>query len=783
MILSATRMCTLSTALLTGALMTRVVAAREAADTAGLMWTDAGPQTPDTYVAFRGTFTLGRDTQIELRTIASGWFTAWLDGECFLEGPDRFDPAHPQYQVTRLRLPAGRHVLAVQAHHLGVTTRMLMDMPAFLYARLLADGDDLPTAWTCTRLPGYAAQVRRINPQLGWIEWCDTRANPPDWQAPGFEDAAWAAPVPVTVPGLGELRPTTIGPMRRFVHPIEPVARGPLAELFGYERDDVAARFMLRDLACERLPAQGLWRRYDLGFVRLVRPRFVLDLPPGAVVEFACSEWLHQGRVTPCINLSAGASCNLDHYVARGGVQEFFPLTPKGGRFLEVHVLADPAKIRFVREEYVERSYFGPPVGAFRCGDELLERIWMTGVETFRSCAEDALVDNPTRERGQWTGDVVSVGMDINAAAWGDLRLCRRGLTQSAWCAREDGLVAGLCPGGPAYIPTYAAQWIDACLHYCELTGDRTLLEEMFPSGVGNLAAFEPFVRPEGLIDGAGWVFVDWGYVRGDGPIDPGMNFHYLSALRQMVRWCELLGRRGEQGRYRRQAADIEGVLRTWLGRQLAEGGWPAVGYHNAVLALRTGLVEPPRVSDCISFIKGHILDCFPNNPDAPRLSDPAVASRRLITPYFAHYAFPPLIENGQMDFVLDQYRRCWGFSLQDGRTTWLEVFDTRWSHCHQWAGCPTWQLSRYVLGLHPRMDLGPNHFVLRLIPGSLPGAEGTIPLPGDDGAVRVCWHRRPDGLHYRLASEAPLTLHLESPEGPVAVVQGVYETVLPADP
>ena len=69
------------------------------------------------------------------------------------------------------------------------------------------------------------------------------------------------------------------------------------------------------------------------------------------------------------------------------------------------------------------------------------------------------------------------------------------------------------------------------------------------------------------------------------------------------------------------------------------------------------------------------------------------------------------------------------------GRTTWVEVFDTRWSHCHQWSGAPTWQLSRYVLGLDPRFDRAINSFDLILHPGSLQQANGRIPLP----LGRVC--------------------------------------------
>ncbi|MHB8871941.1 MAG: alpha-L-rhamnosidase-related protein [Candidatus Doudnabacteria bacterium] len=131
------------------------------------------------------------------------------------------------------------------------------------------------------------------------------------------------------------------------------------------------------------------------------------------------------------------------------------------------------------------------PEGSFQTGDTLLNKIWSVGVKTLRSCSEDALVDNLTRERGEWTGDVVSVGMDISDAAYSDLRLLRGGLIQSAECARSDGLVAGLSPVGTAYLLTYAAQWVSACIQYWELTGNIKLLDELYPYAEKDIEAFE----------------------------------------------------------------------------------------------------------------------------------------------------------------------------------------------------------------------------------------------------------------------------------------------------
>ncbi|MHB9013293.1 MAG: hypothetical protein ACYC49_13855, partial [Ignavibacteriaceae bacterium] len=118
--------------------------------------------------------------------------------------------------------------------------------------------------------------------------------------------------------------------------------------------------------------------------------------------------------------------------------------------------------------------------------------------------------------------------------------------------------------------------------------------------------------------------------------------------------------------------------------------------------------------------------------------------------------------EHGEMDFVLNQYRKDWGWMLGDDRTTWLEVFDTRWSHCHQWSGCPTWQMSRYLLGLQPRYDLGNRHFVFVLNPDSLKNAKGAIPLYGDAGDIKVEWSHQLDVLHYHLETPVPIYLHLD---------------------
>lgn len=137
----------------------------------------------------------------------------------------------------------------------------------------------------------------------------------------------------------------------------------------------------------------------------------------------------------------------------------------------------------------------------------------------------------------------------------------------------------------------------------------------------------------------------------------------------------------------------------------------------------------------------------------------------RSITPYFAHYAFPPLLERGEADFVLQQMRACWGWAMETGITTWVEVFDTRWSHCHQWAGCPTWQLSQYGLGLHPCLDQGDRHYRFVLTLGSLDWAEGILPVPHSESGIRISWRRDGKTIVWKAEADQPITV-LNTPQG-----------------
>lgn len=158
----------------------------------------------------------------------------------------------------------------------------------------------------------------------------------------------------------------------------------------------------------------------------------------------------------------------------------------------------------------------------------------------------------------------------------------------------------------------------------------------------------------------------------------------------------------------------------------------------------------------------------FPINPEAPRLSDPSKRSTSgFYTPYFQTFTFEGLFRAGRCDFVLEQYRQAWGWALTQS-STWLEVFDPRWEVVHSWGGCPTWQLSQFLLGLSPRLDAGPRHFEFLLCAGGrLADAEGVVLCRDGKDNAHVSWKRAAEavaGQDQQASGSIVYTLEVESP-------------------
>ncbi|MBO9610289.1 MAG: family 78 glycoside hydrolase catalytic domain [Paenibacillaceae bacterium] len=740
------------------------------------------------YIAFQANLRLPASQEIAVHLFGCDTYRLYCDGEEAGEGPARFAEARPEYDVYSLALPAGEHTLTIVVHYYGVATRMSANrLPPFVQVEVLVASGPFSLIWRCQELAAFRPMGRRINGQLGWAELCDTRLLP-DWSvdeagAASSVQADWHS-VAFVEPWEGRRQPVygrnPLAACRNDVVPSAMIGSGVYTDRFGYEMDDPPVRFLLRDFQTATT-ADGVWYRFDFGKVGLYRPALDLELPEGTKVEAGYSEYLTDGRVVPVITFSASSSCHLDRWIAKGGRQTLSTFSPRGFRFLELHIAA-PLKTVAIHEVAArQRTYFGSPIGRFTSSDPLLDRIWRAGVETLQACSEDALTDTPTRERGQWLGDAVAVGMETLGVAYGDLSLIRRSLEQAALSRRDDGMIMGCYPGQIIPVSSYAMLWVTGCMRYFRLTGDKAFVRSHFQAANDVVDFYLSCLSEVGIARFPYWDFVDWGHIVAKDEVNVALNVLVWKALGDAADWADALGE-AALGRQRLEQRDhleaiIRGKLMTARGLlptalpidggadEASSGAEP--GYHANVLALAFGLFCGEERQTAAEWIKQHMRSCFPNRPDAPRLSHPAANHPQLITPYFGHFALAALLDEGEADFVLDQYRTCWGWMLEQGATTLLEVFDLRWSHCHAWSGCPSWQLSRYFLGLQA-ISAGegegePCLFEFRLLTGSLTHAAGEVPIVGTSDKIRISWRRTEEGISYECDSDREIAIRFPS--------------------
>jgi hypothetical protein len=711
-------------------------------------WIPEPPRDEDLHVGFVADFRLARPGEVRLRVIAPAAFRLMVDDRELAWGPLRFAPSMPEYQECRVTLPAGSHRASLHVVHEGLTTRLAAKMPGFAWVDIAGDLE-APPVWFGRHLDEYLCTGLRVSPLQGWMEWTQSpRAATWRSEDPSL-DQGWSKVVPV--PGLENV----LGLARASLLPL-PVWPSVVPEakehgvyrdtFFCYRFDDPAVAFMVADPDPD--PATGLdgtWQRFDLGRIRIGTLEFDVQAETAGEVTIACAERLApDGRPVPIVAGSTGPTHFLQKFAFGPGTTLIRPLQSLGSRYLEVRLATGgKAELRHVR--FRERDSLGEPSARLSLQDEQLESIWQVGLDTMQSSAEDSAVDS-VRERGEWTGDVSISCLELVSLGWNNLQLVRRALYHSAASAREDGMVSGCGPGELIYLGTYAAQWVNACVRCAEIEGSTSLLLDLEGPARRNIEALLACIDDDGH-HRLPWGFIDWGYIPRKGEIELPVLAHVVAAVDAWVRWQNLLGR-SDTASYSQRADHLREVIRRAVAAQ-------PPGYHAAVLGERIGAVDRDLA---VETTLRQLRSCFPYVRTAKRLRDPTQASADVVTPYFTNYSVDLLLRAGKVDETIDIWRKAWGWMLENGARTWWEVFDERWSQCHYWAGAPTWQMSRRILGADAALHEGRPVIRIAVYPGSLRQAAGRVAFPGADWADTT-WHREGETIIYRVDCPSAWTL------------------------
>ncbi len=507
------------------------------------------------------------------------------------------------------------------------------------------------------------------------------------------------------------------------------------------------------------IPAGDTPRYVVLDFGRTLHARLSLeaDGPAGTIVDAGWDERLTEGRPLPNPgSLVSNLWSQVDSWMLDGTPRPLTSLDTRSGRYLLLQVYG-PGPVTLHHVQAVEEVYPVTQIGWFDSSDALLDRIWQIGLDTLRPNMTDAYTDTPWRERGQWWGDAM-VAFHINRAVFGDLDLFRRGLRLMADAMDADGRPAAMAPNGEGIITLdYAMGWIEGLHDYWMLSGDLSLVAELYPAArrlAGFLATYE---GETGLLDvpPAHWsqsALVDWPATSSRSGESTALNAQYAAVLQQMGDMAAALGDYEAAQSYRNQSTAVQQALNAVLfvpeegcyAASRLDGTLVPAAPHAQAWALRYGVVPPERRESTAQALLQQL---------SPFFNDQGWA---VVEPLGIFSVLEALGRAGHTSEALDLIREQYGRLIGQGATTWWELFtpnQTRGqSLSHVWGGSPTWFLSAHVLG---GLATGPDRWRIAPHPGGLTYARGAVPL--GSGALEIDW-QAPRCGQFDLTLTAPLT-------------------------
>lgn len=466
----------------------------------------------------------------------------------------------------------------------------------------------------------------------------------------------------------------------------------------------------------------------------LVRLRF------GESVSEACSELNTDKSIAETgskadVDLKANTATN-DHAIRDMVVTIPFygqiEVGSTGFRFVRIDLLTPDQTVNLKEATAVMRYRDIPYLGSFRCSDQRLNDIWVTGAYTVHMNMQEYIWDGIKRDRLIWLGDMHPETSTIcnvfgdNDSFYSSIDLACKQYPLPEWIN-----------GMGAYSLWYLIIQHDWYMRF----GHKNFVEKHRDYILGLVDLIDKNVDANGN-DSMGWHFLDWPSYPNKEGVDAGYQALLVWAMQDAAKLCTLLG---DDSRAQK-CADIE--------RRLRKKHVNANGLKQAAALMAIAGLMPPDKA-CNDYV--------------------SVGGPKGFSTFFGYYMLEALAMAGHYDEAMDIISKYWGGMLDMGATTFWEDFDLDWtknagrideftpegkkdihrdfgaycyagfrhSLCHGWASGPTAWMSTHVLGVE---ILEPGCRRVRVVPhlGKLQWAEGAFPT--EYGQIYIRHERKPDG-------------------------------------
>ncbi|HEX2874028.1 MAG TPA: family 78 glycoside hydrolase catalytic domain [Polyangiaceae bacterium] len=338
----------------------------------------------------------------------------------------------------------------------GLLLRLVIDHADGTQQVVLTD-----SSFRVKRASAWQTSAPKRNGDAGeYVEHIDARAATPGWDEPGFDAEGWEAPEVV-----GE-------------HP-----SGVFTHLTGQE-----SRVMATQVPAVSIKTLGDGAVVaDFGKVMSARPivRFTSGVAGRALDILTGYRLTADGNVSTERTTTQGVDMSF-RYTQAGGDETFLPFTHLAWRYLQIAAPGETLTADAVSASIEHTDAPLERAATFESSDPTLNQVFELVQRSALYSGAHQFVDTPTREKGQFLHDAANISF-ATMAGYAERNLTRQALLEFANSQTRywpDGRVNAVYPNGDGKrdIPDFTEMYVAWAERYFQTTGDRALLEELYPT-------------------------------------------------------------------------------------------------------------------------------------------------------------------------------------------------------------------------------------------------------------------------------------------------------------
>ena len=612
------------------------------------------------HTLFRRSFFADNVENATIKITADDYFKLYINGKFVMQGPP---PSYPnayfyiEKDVSKF-LKKGKNVIAVITYYQGLINRVWVsgDLRSMLYLDLKANGKTIlvsdenfkvstHTGYENVGITGYDTQV---------LEGYNSNAKEIDFYKSNFNDKNWENAC-VYKNADYKLIKSPIEPIAIYKQPFKTkmVNNGVMFLDFGYESAGTLT-----------ITAKG---------------------NKGDEITIYYGEELENGRVKHDMR----CNCNyVDKWWLSGKKDKLIQFDYKAFRYAEI-IIPNGVEILSVFKNV--RHYPFKNQSKFKTKNQKLKQVLNLCRNTVKYGAQEVFVDCPTREKGQYLGDLCVSGRAhaVLTKSTTLIKKCFKDFCNSSFICK--GLMAVSTSSFNQEIADYSLLTSALALWIYNQDGDVEFLNYAYPYLKNQLNYFKAYLNKAFLLEGVGekWNMVDWPENLRDNysfpitrPIGKGVhnviNAHFIGFLKAFDKISQILGKKSSGLTKKAENSFITAFLnkQTNLFTDGADKTHSSVHSNVLPLLFEIGTNDKKVKQSIINFI-----------------CDKKLTSMGV---YMSYFALAGLVKAGKTRLAVELAtdENAWLNMIKEGATTTFEAWgkDQKWntSLFHPWATAPT---------------------------------------------------------------------------------------------